>query len=88
MNTYELIAIAVIIRVVGSFHDGLNVRAVNWWFWHIINWLRRDLIIAWIAWRLLASPWQSFDRAADWMIIIALNYVLHQLFYRLGRLTT
>lgn len=89
MNQYELLVIAIVIRVVGDFHDGISARGpgVSWWYWHGVNWLRRDLIIAWIVFQFLGWPWQSFDRLADWVLVAALNIIIHRVFYLLGTMT-
>lgn len=69
---------------IGAMHDGLSNRArdekgrmVGWWPWHLVNWLRRDLLVA------LAYFWM-LENGANWVdiaFLIALNYHLHNKLY-------
>ena len=87
MNTYELIAVAAGLRIFSAFRDGWSARRVPWMPWHIVGWIYRDAIIAWITWRLLGAPWESFNRLVDWGIITGLNLIFHVIFYWLGEKT-
>jgi len=49
-----LIALSFWLRIWGSFHDGLCDRgtvftmkdtSVGWISWHVVNWMRRDIVI-------------------------------------------
>jgi hypothetical protein len=82
--TIFLIAIAIALRIFGSFHDALSARKVRWLQWHFVNWLRRDLIIAAIAWHIHGAPWGSIDAALWWLTWIGCNIGAHKFFYWAG----
>lgn len=87
MFTLTLILIAsLLFRIVRSFHDGISLRApgVGWWSWHIVNWLGRDVLLAYAyIYVFLKAPNDS--HIYDILIqLIVLNYWLHQDFYNLG----
>ena len=87
MNTYELIALAAVLRIFSAFRDGWSARLVKWIPWHVVGWVYRDGIIIWITWKLLGAPWASFNRFSDWIIVAGVNIVLHRAFYWLGEYT-
>lgn len=87
MSTYELIGVAVALRIFSAVQDGWSTRRVKWLPWHIAGWLCRDAIIIWIVWRLLGAPWESLNRFGDWTIIAMLNLLFHWVFYLVGERT-
>lgn len=87
MNTCELLTIAFILRVAASFRDGWSARRVKWLPWHIVGWIYRDAIIAWILLEWLGWPWASVEVALVWASMTLINFVLHRVFYALGENT-
>lgn len=88
MTNLEISILAIIIRVVGDFHDGLSSRRLNvsWFTWHLVNWLRRDLIITVIIWYIIGSPWISLGNFINWIMLVGINILFHKVFYYLGEI--
>ena len=86
--TVFLITIAAVLRVFGSFHDGISARRVGWFFYHALNWARRDCVIAAIVWYFYGLPWESIGTAIWWIMWAGINILLHKIFYWLGEETS
>lgn len=88
MANLEISILAIIIRIVGDFHDGLSFRRidVSWFTWHLVNWLRRDLIITIIIWHTIGSPWISLGNFINWIMLVGINILFHKVFYYLGEI--
>jgi len=96
-----LIALTFWLRIWGSFHDGVCDRGrvqnmqnvhVGWISWHVINWMRRDVVIL-VIYLLIAYHYiaPAFGTNAVWMRIglaalalgflaLAHKYLHHQLY--------
>lgn len=85
MIDWFLIAIAIALRIFGSFCDALIARKVNWLYFHAVNWARRDLIIAAIVWYLHGAPWTSIDAFLWWLTWIGCNIGAHKICYWAGQ---
>ena len=73
-----LIFTTFLLRVFGSFLDGSAGRGrLSRKVFHILNWMRRDVVIVIIYFYTLRT-WQ------EWVVAAMLHYVLHQIAYRLG----
>jgi len=88
MVELSIYILTVIIRIVGDFHDGLSSRrlGVSWLTWHLVNWLRRDLIITVIIWHIIGSPWVSLGNFINWIMLVGINILFHKVFYYLGEI--
>lgn len=87
------VIITLIFRSFGDIVDAWSIRHpdIAWEPWHLFNWMRRDVVIAyvyfWYLWKRKPEPY--FDRIIKWMagriiicaILLLINSYWHDFLY-------
>jgi len=97
MQLWLSILIMLLLRIFGAVVDAISCHPeVAWWPFHILNWMRRDVIIFILfidqATRYMRDYSRCFATREDrrfnlavWFIIfLVANYFLHNIFYAVG----
>lgn len=55
----------ILVAMAGHFMDGWSypphATVLGWWFWHAINWLRRDVVLVILLWPVIMHSWQGYE---------------------------
>lgn len=53
----------LLVALAGHFMDGWSypphTTALGWWLWHVVNWLRRDLVLVILLWPMIMHSRQT-----------------------------
>lgn len=85
-NKIFLLLVCFVLCSFGALVDGMSSSKVSWWLWHSVNWVRRDVLIFIFLWIVFGKPLGPGAKKWEWFFAICFNFILHEIFYKLGEL--
>ena len=90
VSTRTRVTLIAFIAIFGHFHDGWTAPTYStefgWWLWHIVNWLRRDVLLVILMWPLIMENAKKEIQLAilTWVVVGLSNLTLHWMLYDLA----